>query len=45
MTFTLVLKLLLKDTGRSFLAHMEKQLRTGNSISTELTKCLEEHSL
>ncbi len=44
MTFTLVLKLLLKDTGRS-LAHMEKQLRTGNSISTELTKCLEEHSL
>lgn len=39
-----VRKLLLKDTGRK-LAHLEKQLRTGHSISTELTERLKEHSL
>ena len=39
-----VRKLLLKETGRK-LAHVEKQLRTGRSISEELTKRLEEHSL
>jgi hypothetical protein len=32
-------QLLLKDTGRK-LAHVEKQLRTGSSISDELTKRL-----
>ena len=44
MRFTLVRKLLLKDTGPK-LAHLEKQLRTGPSISTELTGQLKEHSL
>jgi hypothetical protein len=39
-----VRKLLLKDTGRK-LAHVEKQLRTGQSISQELTERLKEHSL
>ena len=34
-------QLFLKDTGRK-LAHVEKQLRTGSSISDELTKRLEE---
>ena len=34
-------KLYLKDTGRK-LAHVEKQLRTGSSISDELTARLEE---
>ncbi len=34
-------QLLLKDTGRK-LAHVEKQLRTGSSISDELTRRLEE---
>jgi len=33
--------LFLKDTGRK-LAHVEKQLRTGSSISEELTRRLEE---
>ena len=37
-------KLLLKETGRK-LAHVEKQLRTGQSISEELTERLKEHSL
>jgi hypothetical protein len=32
-------KLLLKDTGRK-LAHVEKQIRTGRSISEELTQRL-----
>jgi len=32
-------KLLLRDTGKK-LAHVEKQLRTGSSISEELTKLL-----
>ena|ERR1700720_2909621 len=39
-----VRKLLLKATGRK-LAHVEKQLRTGQSISEELTEQLKEHSL
>jgi hypothetical protein len=39
-----VRKLLLKETGRK-LAHVEKQLRTGQSISEELTQHLKEHSL
>ena len=39
-----VRKLLLKETGRK-LAHVEKQLRTGQSISEELTVHLKEHSL
>ena len=39
-----VRKLLLKETGRK-LAHIEKQLRTGQSISQELTERLKEHSL
>jgi hypothetical protein len=44
MRFTLVRKLLLKKTGRG-LAHLEKQLRTRHSISTEPTERLKEHSL
>jgi len=39
-----VRKLLLKETGQK-LAHIEKQLRTGNTISEELTAHLKEHSL
>ena len=39
-----VRKLLLKETGRK-LAHVEKQLRTGQSISEELTERLKENSL
>jgi hypothetical protein len=39
-----VRKLLLKETGRK-LAHVEKQLRTGPSISEELTERIKEHSL
>src|SRR5262245_11771427 len=39
-----VRKLLLKETGRK-LAHIEKQLRTGQSVSEELTARLKEHSL
>lgn len=34
-------RLFLRDTGRK-LAHVEKQLRTGSSISEELTERLEE---
>ena len=34
-------KLFLKDTGRK-LAHLEKQLRTGGSLSDELTRRLNE---
>lgn len=34
-------KLLLKDTGKK-LAHVEKQLRTGSSISEELTRLIGE---
>jgi hypothetical protein len=36
-------KLFLKDTGRK-LAHLEKQLRTGSSISGELSERLMEES-
>lgn len=39
-----VRKLLLKETGRK-LAHVEKQLRTGQTISEELTERLKEHAL
>lgn len=39
-----VRKVLLKETGRK-LAHVEKQLRTGQTISEELTEHLKEHSL
>ncbi len=35
-------KLLLKETGRK-LAHVEKQLRAGDSISEELSQRLTEH--
>ena len=38
-----VRKLLLKETGRK-LAHVEKQLRAGPSISEELTDRLKEHT-
>jgi hypothetical protein len=34
-------KLFLKDTGRK-LAHLEKQLRTGDSLSEELSRRLQE---
>lgn len=44
LIYVAVRKLLLKDTGRK-LAHLEKQLRTGQSISEELTERLKEHSL
>lgn len=40
-TYLLVRKLLLKETGQK-LAHVEKQIRTGQSISEELTARLEE---
>jgi len=39
--YVAVRKLFLKDTGRK-LAHIEKQLRTGASISDELTQRLSE---
>jgi hypothetical protein len=39
-----VRKFLLKETGRK-LAHIEKQLRTGQTISEELSDRLKEHSL
>jgi hypothetical protein len=39
--YLLVRKLLLKETGQK-LAHVEKQIRTGQSISEELTARLEE---
>jgi len=41
LIYALHRKLYLKDTGRK-LAHVEKQLRTGSSISEELTARLEE---
>lgn len=43
MRFTLVRKLLLKDTGRKP-AHVEKQMAR-HSISAELTERLKEHSV
>ena len=39
--YAVVRKLFLKDTGRK-LAHLEKQLRTGTSISEELSRRLED---
>lgn len=39
--YVLCRKLFLKDTGRK-LAHVEKQLRTGESISAELSRRLED---
>src|SRR5215472_8364149 len=39
--YMLCSKLFLKDTGRK-LAHLEKQLRTGESISEELSERLKE---
>jgi hypothetical protein len=36
VAYTINRKIFLKDTGRK-LAHIEKQLRTGSSISAELT--------
>jgi hypothetical protein len=39
--YTLCRKLFLKDTGRK-LAHVEKQVRSGDSISQELTRRLKE---
>jgi hypothetical protein len=41
VTYLFVRKLLLKETGRK-LAHVEKQLRAGESISEELSKRLTE---
>jgi len=41
--YVAVRKLLLKETGRK-LAHIEKQIRTGQSISEELTERLKEQS-
>ena len=43
LIYVAVRKLLLKETGQK-LAHVEKQLRTGHSISEELTERLKEHS-
>ncbi|MCX6592334.1 MAG: hypothetical protein NTZ56_12500 [Acidobacteria bacterium] len=42
--YFVVRKLMLKETGKK-LAHLEKQLRTGHSISDELTEHLKEQSL
>jgi hypothetical protein len=41
ITYMINRKIFLKDTGRK-LAHIEKQLRTGSSISAELTDRLSE---
>lgn len=41
LIYFVVRKLLLKETGRK-LAHVEKQLRTGESISAELSRRLED---
>ena len=41
LIYLVVRKLLLKETGRK-LAHVEKQLRTGESISEELSRRLTE---
>lgn len=41
LVYALHRKLFLKDTGRK-LAHLEKQLRTGSSISEELSARLED---
>jgi hypothetical protein len=41
LMYILVRKIYLKDTGRK-LAHVEKQIRTGESISDELSRRLRE---
>jgi hypothetical protein len=41
LIYLVVRKLLLKETGRK-LAHIEKQLRSGESISEELSRRLQE---
>jgi hypothetical protein len=41
LIYLVVCKLLLKETGRK-LAHIEKQLRSGESISEELSRRLQE---
>ena len=41
MIYTICRKLFLKDTGRK-LAHVEKQVRSGSSISEELSRRLKE---
>ena len=41
LIYVVVRKLLLKETGRK-LAHIEKQIRTGESISEELSRRLSE---
>jgi hypothetical protein len=41
LMYLIVRKLLLKETGRK-LAHVEKQIRTGESISEELSRRLSE---
>lgn len=41
LMYLIVRKLLLKETGRK-LAHVEKQIRTGESISEELSRRLRE---
>jgi hypothetical protein len=41
LMYLIVRKLLLKETGRK-LAHIEKQIRTGESISEELSRRLSE---
>ena len=41
LMYVVVRKLLLKETGRK-LAHIEKQIRTGESISEELSRRLSE---
>ena len=41
LIYLIVRKLLLKETGRK-LAHIEKQIRTGESISEELSRRLSE---
>jgi hypothetical protein len=41
LMYVIVRKLLLKETGRK-LAHIEKQIRTGDSISEELSRRLSE---
>ena len=42
--YTILRKFFLKDTGRK-LAHLEKQLRSGSSISEELSRRLKEEGL
>ena len=43
LIYTVTRRVFLKDTGKK-LAHLEKQLRTGSSISEELSERLKEES-